>query len=537
MNIFGKIQRQTLWRSRAHRTWFRLCEVCLSLYIGYVGWLAGSALFVGWTQTLTALGVYALVCLGVYMALDAATALLCDTAPRAGKARERTSPRVFLLAFGIALAVFGSAFAACYPGGVNYDISNQWRQAHSGEYNNWHPVFHTLLMRGLTLICDSYPFCVLVQILAFAALLSYLTATLHRHGVPAWLALAVHALTALTPLVRNTLMYLGKDSAMTLGVLALTAQAVDMLYSRGAWLQKPARAVGMGLLLGAVSLLRVNALLWTLPFLLCTFFAYRPARRQAALAACVMVGFMALVQGPVYGALDIVYPQNTVEESVGLPMTVLCDIRQREPEKLDAQTTAFLDRLAPDAAWETAYVPHSYNSIKFTYPREYIKETPLADILGMSARAAAAAPRTAFEAVNGLTGLVWDITGRDQAYLSVRNSGEIESARYGNARLNAVGGRIVSMLDAVMGFGPIRCLTRNLGVQLLLLLLATLWALRRHGCQTLLLALPTLLYSLGTMLLLCGNDARFFHFALAVLLPSLLALLFLPRDAKLCEKN
>jgi len=532
MKAFCSTKGQTFWRSRAHRAWFRLCEVCLSLYIGYVGWLAGSALFSGWAQTLTALGVYALVCVGVYMALDAVTRLLCDASPRGGKIRARMDFRVFLLAFGIALAVLGSAFAACYPGGVNYDISNQWRQAHSGEYNNWHPVFHTLLMRGLTLICDSYPFCVLVQIVAFAALLSYVTATLHRQGVPAWLALAVHALTVLTPLVRNTLMYLGKDSAMTLGVLTLTAQAVNLLYSRGAWLQKPARAVCMGVLLGAVSLLRVNALLWTLPFLLCAFFAYRPARRQTALAACVMAGFMALVQGPVYCALDVVYPQNTVEESVGLPMTVLCDIRRREPEKLDAQTTAFLDRLAPDEVWETVYVPHSYNSVKFTYPREYIKETPLADILGMSARAAAAAPRTAFEAVNGLTGLVWDITGQDLAYRPVRNSGEIESARYGSARLNAMGGRIVDVFDAVMGFGPLRYLTRNLGVQLLLLLLVTLWALRRHGCRVLLLALPTLLYSLGTMLLLCGNDARFFHFALTVSLPSLLALLYLPRDAE-----
>lgn len=532
MKAFCKIQRQTLWRSRAHQAWFRLCEVCLSLYIGYAAWLANSALFVSRAQTLAALSVYALICFGLYLTMDAGTALLCDRSPKSATVREHSDPRVFLLAFGIALAVLGISYAACYPGGVNYDISNQWQQAHSGEYNNWHPVFHTLLIRGLTLVCDRYSFCVLVQIAVFSVLLSHLTATLHRHGAPAWLALAVHALTVLTPLVRNTLMYAGKDSAMTLGVLALTAQAVDMLYSRGAWLQKPMHAVSMGLLLGAVSLLRVNALLWTLPFLLCVLFAYCPARRGAALAAGVMTGFMALVQGPVYGALDIVYPQNTVEESVGLPMTVLCDIRQREPDKLGEQAMAFLARLAPDEVWETAYIPHNYNSVKFTYPREYIQEMPLMELLDMSVRAAAAAPRTAFEAVNGLTGLVWDITGRDLAYLSVRNSGEIASARYENTRLTATGKRAAGMLDAVMTFAPLRWLTRNLGVQLLFLLLVTLWALRRHGCQTLLLTLPTLLYSLGTMLLLCGNDARFFHFAMTVSLPSLVSLLFLPRDRK-----
>lgn len=527
MNRICKRQGQTLWRSRAHRAWFRLCEVCLSLYIGYVTYLSQSSLFAG--QTVQALLLYALVCAGVFFALDWLTARLCGRG-FSGQPRERMDGRVFLLAMGIALVVFGCAFAACYPGGVNYDISNQWRQAHSGEYNNWHPVFHTLLIKGLTLLCDRYPFCLLVQIVLFSALLARLTATLHKRGAPAWLALAVHTVTALSLPVRNTLMYLGKDSAMTLGILALSADAIELLYTRGAWLQKPTRAVRMGLLLAYVTLLRVNALLWTLPFLLCVFFAFRPVRKRAALAACVMAGALALIQGPLYGALNIVYPQNTVEESVGLPMTILGDIRQKEPDKLDAETTAFLAKLATDEAWTGTYILHNYNSMKFTFPREYIKETPLTDILRMSARAAAKAPRTAFEAVNGVTDLVWDITGQNEGYPSVRNSGDIESEPYGGTKRNALGQTALNAFDWVMGFTPLRWLTCNIGVQLLALLLATLWALRRHGSAVLLLALPTLLYDLGTMLLLCGNDARFFHFSMTVSLASILALLFLPRQ-------
>ena len=43
------------------------------------------------------------------------------------------------------------------------------------------------------------------------------------------------------------------------------------------------------------------------------------------------------------------------------------------------------------------------------------------------------------------------------------------------------------------------------------------------------LALPVLCYDLGTMLLLCGDDARFFQCSMAVCIPCVLALLYLPK--------
>ena len=530
LKLFAKGNRQTLWRSRAHQAWFRLCAVCLSLYISYIVYLSQSPIFESTAQTALALCVFAALSAAVCFGLCFACERLQDRAPKAGPVRSKMDLRVFLAAFIIALAVFGCTFASCYPGGVNYDVSNQWHQVHSGEFNNWHPLFHTLLVWLVTRIVDSYSFGLLVQIVLFAAMLARLTATLHKRGVPAWLVLAVHTAVAASLPVRNTLMYLGKDSAMTLGIIALTTQAVEILYTRGQWLKKPTHAISMGLWLAFATLLRINALLWTVPLLLCVFFAYKPVRKQAALALGVMIALMAIIQGPVYGMLDVVYPDNTVEESVGLPMTILGDIRQREPDKLDEETIAFLRTLAPDEAWQNIYSLHNYNSIKFTYEREWIKYTPVTDILSMSVRAAMAAPRTAFEAFNGLTDLVWGVDGQNEGFGYVRNSGDIESVRYGSAKLNALGTMACKGIEWIMNLQPLRYLTCNIGVQLLLLLLATLRALRRHGCEVLMLAVPTLLYNLGTMFLLCGNDARFFQFAMTVSLPAILALLFLPKQ-------
>ena len=522
---------QTLWRSRAHGVWFRLCAVCLSVYISYIVYLSRSSIFLSAGQTAGSLALFAALAVLAYLALTWGCRRLADIAPKSGVQKEKIDLRVFLAAFVIAIGVFGCAFAAAYPGGVNYDVSNQWRQVHSGEFNNWHPLFHTLLIWLVTRVYDSYPFAILVQIILFSALLARLTAVIHRHGVPAWLALLVHTVVSLSLPVRNVLMYLGKDSAMTIGVIALSTQAVEILHTKGEWLKKPAHVISMGLWLAYATLLRINALAWTVPLLLCVFFAFRSVRRQAAYAAAVMVIAMALVQGPVYGLFDVVYPSNTVEESVGLPMTILGDVKQLEPEKLDEETTAFLATLASDEAWQQTYRLHNYNSIKFTYEREWIKYTPVSDILGMSARAALAAPRTAFEAVNGVTDLVWGIDGQDEGYLHVRNSGDIEELRNaGHPVLNRLGGNAVKAMDWVMNLAPLRYITCNIGVQLLMLLLVTLWALYRRGSDVLLLAIPTLLYNLGTMLLLCGNDARFFHFSMTVSLPAMLVLLFLPKN-------
>lgn len=505
-------------RGKAHRFWYRFCTVCLALYLAYVVFLTNSNLFVSTANTLGALVMFALCAAGFYGLL-----LFVSKLPlRLQKGKERKW--LWLWCLCISAVVLGSVFSKSYPGGVSYDAANQWWQAHSGEYNNWHPVFHTLLIRLCTLACDRYPFVVFVQCVAFALAAAYLTATVHRMGVPAWLALAAHLLVHLTPLVRNTLMYVWKDNAMTIGVMVLTAQSLSMLNSRGEWLRKWRNAVCFGLVLAFTTLVRHNAILFTLPLLVIVLLSWGNARRMAALAAAVMAACVLLVRGPVYGALDVVYPENTVEEAVGLPMTLLGNAMQQNPAALDEETRTFLLTLADEEAWRSVYRRNDYNAIKFTYPRELIAQQEPLTLLGMAGRTALRDPRLAFETFTGVTGLVMDISGEDRGVVTVSNSGHLPEESIGQPFFNDLGSRICTVLDAPMQLLPLRWLTRNIGVAQLLLLLGVLVALWRKGPQVLALGFPTLIYDLATMLLLCGNDARFFQFVPAIALPVALAL-------------
>jgi len=512
--------------------WFQFCAVCLALYLAYVAYLSKSSLFESTADTISSLIWFALIAAGLYgLLLFVCKKLENVHLPAAMKSVRPI--RLWLICLTISAVTLGSAFLKAYPGGVSYDAANQWWQAHSGEYNNWHPVFHTLLIRLCTLVIDRYPFVVLVQCAAFALSFTYLTATLHKTGVPAWLALAVHGLVHLTPLVRNTLMYVWKDNAMCIGTVILCAQTIRMLATRGQWLRKWPNAVCFGLVLAFTTLVRHNAILFTLPLAVIVLCSFTGTRRMAALSLAVMIAGMLLIRGPLYGALDVVYPNNTAEDAVGLPMIVLGNAMQQQPDALDEESKDFLLSLASEESWQTVYRQNDYNAIKFTYPRELIADRKPMEILGMAASTAFRAPRLAFEAINGTTGLVWDVSGENKGVVAVSNSGTLPEESVGQPLLNGAGTWLCALQDAPMQLLPLRWLSQNIGAQQLLLLLATLLVLYRKGPAVLSLAFPALIYNLATMLLLCGNDARFFQFAMAISLPSILALLWLPDDQML----
>lgn len=524
---------ETPWQSKAHRAWFILCSVCLALYTAYATFFGRSGFLKSLPETLAAVLWFLIIGAAVFCLFLWALHRWGSQAPvgriPSAKALER---RVFWLVSGLAFGALICVFMKYYPGGVSYDAANQWIQAQTGEFNNWHPVFHTLLIWLVTRVHNSYPFAVLVQLACFSLALGYAAAALRRLSVPGWLAAAAAVLITLSDPVKNGLMYLWKDDAMTIGCLILFGQCVHLLNTGGKWLDKPRNAIAFGLALAFTTMVRHNAILFTLPLLALVIGCYGLKHRRNLIAGGTFALCLLLVQGVLFGALDVVYPSNTVEEAVGIPMMIMANCKQAAPELLDEEANAFLETLAPEEAWRTVYRRTDYNAIKFTYPREYIKNTPALQILAMALRTAERAPRLAFETVNEATGLVWDVTGQNNGFETVSNSGDLEAARYGSPRLNAVGRAVCAVLEAPMDFWPLSWFTRNIGVQQLFLLLVTLWALYRIGVKALTLALPMLCYNLATMLLLCGQDARFFQFTMALSLPAMLALIYAPGNTE-----
>lgn len=516
------IQQPAAFQSKPQKIWFWVCAACLSVYLSVALYLCRNGLFVSAGQTAITLIVFALIVAAVFFLLIWLTARPLPL--RAAMERKKLDWRVFLAASGLSLAILGVFVAADYPGAVSVDSAVQWTQAATNAYSNWHPVFHTLLLRLGYLIRPNYGFVVAMQCGLFSLAAGYLVAVLHAWGIRAWLLFPLQALITLSPIVGNTMMYLWKDNAMTIGVTLLLVQSVNIYLSRGKWLKNFLNAAFFGLMLAFTTMVRHNAVLFTLPLLLCVLLYFRRQIKPLLISLAVFAACLALTWGPLYQSLNVTYPNNALEESIGVPMTVISDVRKLNPGALDEETAAFTDSMASESGWES-YQLHDYNSVKFGGTREAVSRASMADVLRMAASAARSDPRTAFLAVCGVTDLVWGLAGEDDALIDVRNSHDLPGVPVLDRTMNRVGRAVKAVITAPFTVFPFRWYFGNIGVSFALMLVAALWALRQSGTASLVFALPVLLYNLGTMAVLCGKDARFFAFSPLVCTLLLLVLL------------
>jgi len=423
---------------------------------------------------------------------------------------------------------------SCYPGFHSVDTLWQWDQAHGVRgYDDWHPVFHTLLIQALTLIIDDYAWVILVQIAAFACAYTYFLTVVRACGVPAVLLLGTAVLTCLTPTISYTLCYAWKDNAMTIGALLVSGYSIQIFRSNGMWMKKKTAPLLMAAAAAFTTLVRHNGFMMTLPMLavlLACFWEHRRRILAIVLAVCALVG---IIRGPVYALLQVESHNQPLEESIGVPMTILCNVKALAPERLDEETEAFLQAVASEEAWEQ-YQPDSYNSIKFQMePLAQHGLTP-EKLLRMLTGVLQNAPRECFDAFNGLTDLVWGVRAENEStFLKAARKAYESGNQTALGRLCAkVLWHVQSFLD---GFWPTRWLMGSIGVSFAFLLICTLFALYERGNRALLPTLPVLVYHLGTMLLLCGNDSRFFHWSLVTALPMALALIVRQRKGEECE--
>ena len=516
MKWMRSFDREARWQSRPHRFFFYFCAVCLSLYFSYVLFLSESAALTTAWDTALSLVWFVLIAAAIFAGLLA----MCQRLPT-GKpldAKRRLDPKVFAGAFALCVIVLGCGLLRCYPGGLSLDADRQWTQVQTGQFDNWHPVFHTLLLWLGTRLWNSYPFVIAQQAAVLSLAMAYLMATLHAHGVRKAPLFAVEAIVVTSSLFGNTAMHPWKDNAMTIGALVLLAQSVNVYASRGEWLKRPRNAVAVGLALAFTTMVRHNALLITVSLLAALLLCYPAQLKRLLLTAAVAAGCVALTYGPLYAAVGVTYPDNTFEESIGVPMTVLCDAYDANRDALDDETRAFLGGLYSDEEWAQYYVRGNYNSIKFcdwANRHGVIAALPKEQFWRMVMNTVRADPRGAFESVNRAMDLVWGVKN-GEGVVSLGASAQVGEYAFVNSRANQLGAALMKLTDTSASFAPIRWFTANIGVSMALMLLFALRALYRGGCGTLALCVPTLLYNLGTMCLLCGADARFFQFSLPV---------------------
>jgi hypothetical protein len=412
------------------------------------------------------------------------------------------------------LAVWTLYLLAYWPGIMSLDSLDQWGQAMSGRYRDWHPAAHTFVIRALTLIWASPAVVGVVQIAALGALLAWALQGLRALGATRGVRVAVAAVFALHPIHGLYAVTLWKDVPYSLALLAMTVALVHIVESGGEWLRRPANAAALASFAAIAWLMRHNGGAPVVVTLVALPLLFRRAARPAFAVAAVTLVVVGLVRGPLYRAAGVERP--------GISGMVLLfplgAVMARHPDALPPEDRAFLGRIIPADQWRAKYTPFDISPLVFghSYSADFeAARQGRARLCTIFLRAVAAQPAAMAGHLMRSSSLVWSIpqfpgghtfmsTRRlEPNALGLRPRSFLPGVRLRLDRLASRAGR--PDLNWLV-FRPALWLFAGIGA-------AALLAARRGSVRFFLPALPVLANA-GVVALVCvGQDVRFLYSA------------------------
>lgn len=483
-------------------------EILLTLYLYFISYFYTLSVPLSWTAPLR----LAVLFLAVHMICRWMRRLKIRMYRRPRKMNKKFGLLMFLLTAGI----LGLYYIAYYPGGIIVDSFNQWYQVQKGAYVDWHPVIHTLLFMKLpSLLCNHLAFVNLVQLLWIGLACSYLSMVMERWGIPKWMCAAAVGTGIALPSSSMVLSFCWKDTAMTIFVIALIGQTIEVVCSGGEWLGKWYHALLYAAAAALASLMRHNGILLAAPLMLALVPLYWKRLRYRAFAAGVLVlVLMAGIKGPVYRLVGAQGHSQVAAEMLGLPMTILANVLVKEPEQLDSECREFLYRIGDQQLWENTYREGSWNSAKWMgedISNDVIEEVGARNVLRYTWHAVCRSPYYAYRAVVRLFDVVWKPLGSQVTWsyhTNVHTGNVFGYEMKGFAPLQSV---LDQIYDWSVNGGVLLTFGWHTGFFILLLLFAGVSRLGSDLSKCL-YWIPVMCYNFGTALLLCGPDFRFFAF-------------------------
>ena len=436
---------------------------------------------------------------------------------------------IFIASAFITMLCMALWIVAYYPGSFSPDSLKQYAQALTGTYNDWHPVWHTLIIFTLPLKLFGTPASIIIcQSAYFSLVFGYAILTTYEiAGKRA--ALCVLLFVLLNPYVESIVLYPWKDVIFAIAALFCTVFLIRLKVlpssEKQTW-----KLLVFGVVLGFATIFRHNAILYTAPLLIVLFLN---ADKKAFLTAvAITLATIFIIKVPIYGLLNVEQPSNRTEESTGLSMTIIGNVAKESPDLMDEELSQFAFSAASKEQWEEKYQCGSYNSIKFqdVINGSVIEEQGVLGMMRLTVKCFKESPNASLDAFITLTSQVYGFeSSADVAALPT-----IEKNNF-NIQYRQTPGpfetSLKTLIDSYNSFvqNSIFKYFKTYGFWLFALLLVFLSKLDARSSESwkkTSLVFPILIYDFGTMLLLSGSDARFFFITFLVI-PLLIVYLLL----------
>ena len=207
------------------------------------------------------------------------------------------------------LVVWGSVLLVFYPGMMHQDSLVQWSQIISGQYNDYHPVFHTLLIWLLTRIWYSPTIVIVFQILFLSLTVAWGIRILEENGFPRWSGWLLAFLFTLAPLNSNMVIGIWKDIPYSTSLFLFSLMMLKTVFSNGGWLGHRTTWVWLGIASLFVASFRHNGLPIPIFSLVLLMFCYRKWWKRVTLSFLFLAALYGVIRGPLYKGLNVEQPQ------------------------------------------------------------------------------------------------------------------------------------------------------------------------------------------------------------------------------------
>ncbi len=264
--------------------------------------------------------------------------------------------------YALPLIVSGSlCLLTFFPSIMSPDSVDQWSQALTGHYNDWHPTIYALLMRLTMALAQSPAILAFVQIFCLAGALGWGIASFEQIGVPRFACWSFSLLMAILPVNPLMSITLWKDIPFAINMLLFFIIYLKILTSQGKWLARTSHFIAFMFVCLGTALFRHNGLPLVILVLLVSVISLPVLQKRLGIGLILTLVITGLVRGPLYGVLKV-QPSGFTGGTQLLLHHISAHVAagtEFTPMERD-----FLDQLLPIDQW--VYDPCSIDTLKVT---------------------------------------------------------------------------------------------------------------------------------------------------------------------------
>lgn len=256
-------------------------------------------------------------------------------------------------------------YIALYPGGSSADAMDQYGQAISNSYKDWHPVIHTFLFYRLpTFFWDSYDSVIIWQLLIITGILTVLCYLIRKLGFNKKIVYLFLLLILLNPLNARMFTMPWKDIAYSLMLLLSTVLLIFIVKTNGKWLSKKKNILFLGVLMFLILGFRHNGLISFIFIIFALILLFQKYWKSISIMAILVFVSFCVITGPIFKLCNV-EPHDSFAEVLGVPLNQISYIYNNYGEFTEEDKETF-SKFANLPLWENLYNERDFNPIKWT---------------------------------------------------------------------------------------------------------------------------------------------------------------------------